>query len=324
MTLAGDASAIVRPGQFVNVEIEGLYLRRPISVCDWDGGQGGARLQGGRRGHAEAVPPAPRRGRSTCSPAWATASTPAAAGARPLLVGGGVGVPPLYGLAKRLMAAGKQVTAVLGFDSAREAILVDELRALGVNVRVATVDGSMGTKGLRHRRCFRPLPNYDYFYACGPAPMLARRGQRPAPAMANSALRSAWAAASAPAWAAPARRSSGAKRICKDGPVFEKEEVLCVNTTGNALRLDAGQPRHPRQRHLRLRLRVCRAGTTSTSSAPSPSRAPRRKPRFGNPTPRIADAPAGMLNAVGLQNPGVRRRHRARSCPGSSGCFTRR
>ena len=188
MTLAGDASAIVRPGQFVNVEIEGLYLRRPISVCDWDAGKvvlvykvvgaGTQKLSRLRPGAALDLLTGLGNGFDA-----------GASGARPLLVGGGVGVPPLYGLAKRLMAAGKQVTAALGFGSAREAILVDELRALGADVRVAAVEGALPCDGEM---------SYEERMGCGFGACVGCTCQT----------------------------KSGAKRVCKDGPVFKKGEVL--------------------------------------------------------------------------------------------------
>ena len=223
MTLAGDASAIVRPGQFVNVEIEGLYLRRPLSVCDWEAGKvvlvykvvgaGTRKLARLRPGAALDLLTGLGNGFDA-----------GASGARPLLVGGGVGVPPLYGLARRLMAAGKQVTAALGFATAREAILVNELRALGVDTRVATIDGSLGVRGLV-TELFPAIGPVSYFYACGPAKML-RAVEDALPCDGESSYEERMGCGFGACMGCTCQTKNGPMRICKDGPVFRKGEVL--------------------------------------------------------------------------------------------------
>lgn len=223
MTLTGDASAIVRAGQFVNVEIEGLYLRRPLSVCDWEAGKvvlvykvvgaGTRKLARLRPGAALDLLTGLGNGFDA-----------GASGARPLLVGGGVGVPPLYGLARRLMAAGKQVTAALGFATAREAILVNELRALGVDTRVATIDGSLGVRGLV-TELFPAIGPVSYFYACGPAKML-RAVEDALPCDGESSYEERMGCGFGACVGCTCQTKSGAKRVCKDGPVFKKGEVL--------------------------------------------------------------------------------------------------
>ena len=223
MTLTGDASAIVRAGQFVNVEIEGLYLRRPLSVCDWEAGTvvlvykvvgaGTRKLARLRPGAALDLLTGLGNGFDA-----------GASGARPLLVGGGVGVPPLYGLARRLMAAGKQVTAALGFATAREAILVNELRALGVDTRVATIDGSLGVRGLV-TELFPAIGPVSYFYACGPAKML-RAVEDALPCDGESSYEERMGCGFGACMGCTCQTKNGPMRICKDGPVFRKGEVL--------------------------------------------------------------------------------------------------
>ena len=223
MTLTGDASAIVRAGQFVNVEIEGLYLRRPLSVCDWEAGKvvlvykvvgaGTQKLSRLRPGAALDLLTGLGNGFDA-----------GASGARPLLVGGGVGVPPLYGLARRLMAAGKQVTAALGFATAREAILVNELRALGVDTRVATIDGSLGVRGLV-TELFPAIGPVSYFYACGPAKML-RAVEDALPCDGESSYEERMGCGFGACMGCTCQTKNGPMRICKDGPVFRKGEVL--------------------------------------------------------------------------------------------------
>ena len=223
MTLTGDASAIVRAGQFVNVEIEGLYLRRPLSVCDWEAGKvvlvykvvgaGTRKLARLRPGAALDLLTGLGNGFDA-----------GASGARPLLVGGGVGVPPLYGLARRLMAAGKQVTAALGFATAREAILVNELRALGVDTRVATIDGSLGVRGLV-TELFPAIGPVSYFYACGPAKML-RAVEDALPCDGESSYEERMGCGFGACMGCTCQTKNGPMRICKDGPVFRKGEVL--------------------------------------------------------------------------------------------------
>lgn len=223
MTLAGDTSAIVRPGQFVNVEIEGLYLRRPLSVCDWDAGKvvlvykvigvGTQKLSRLRPGAALDLLTGLGNGFDV-----------GASGARPLLVGGGVGVPPLYGLARRLLAADKRPVAALGFGAAREAILVDEMRALGVETHVATLDGSMGAKGLV-TDLFPALGETTYFYACGPEPML-RAAEAALPTDGEMSFEERMGCGFGACMGCSCRTKGGSRRVCKDGPVFKKGEVL--------------------------------------------------------------------------------------------------
>ena len=177
MRLEGDTQWIVRPGQFVNIALEGRFLRRPISVCDYDErsivliykvvGEGTAQMSRMRPGERLDLLTGLGNGFATDNDAR-----------RPLLVGGGVGVPPLYNLAKRLLAAGKPVQAVLGFNTAAEVFYADEFRALGCSVTVATADGSRGVKGFV-TDALAGL-DFDYFYADAPGLVAGHGVRRPA------------------------------------------------------------------------------------------------------------------------------------------------
>ena len=168
MTLRGDVSAITAPGQFVNILVDGLFLRRPISVYDRDDesftivykivGEGTEKMSEMEPGIELDILTGLGNGYDT-----------SLSGDTPLLLGGGVGVPPLFGLARKLISEGKKVTAVLGFNTKDEVFCEDEFRAIGCDVTVTTADGSYGTKGF----VTDALPaSYSYFYTCGPEPML--------------------------------------------------------------------------------------------------------------------------------------------------------
>ena len=168
MRLRGDTSEITRPGTFVNIKLEGLYLRRPISVCDVEGdtltiiykvvGHGTEQMRDMKSGWLDVL--------TGLGNGYDTSK----AGERVLLLGGGVGVPPLYMLAKRLLGEGKKVSVVLGFNTKSEVFYENEFAALGADVTVTTVDGSHGTKGFVTTAMAEA--DYDYFYTCGPEPML--------------------------------------------------------------------------------------------------------------------------------------------------------
>ena len=171
MTLAGDTQWISAPGQFVNIALEGKYLRRPISICDYDDRSialiykvvGGGTEQMSRMLPGETLDLLTGLGNGFSTKNDAR---------RPLLVGGGVGVPPLYNLAKKLLAEGKPVQVVLGFNTASEVFYEEEFRALGCEVAVSTVDGSRGVGGFVTTAIAERGLDFDYFYACGPLPML--------------------------------------------------------------------------------------------------------------------------------------------------------
>lgn len=219
--LRGDTSHITRPGQFVNLRLEGLYLRRPISVCDLEGetltliykvvGTGTERLS--RMLPGETLPVLTGLGNGY---------DPALSGDRPLLIGGGVGVPPLYLLAKRLLAQGKTVSAVLGFNTGGEVFYEAEFRALGCAVTVATVDGTHGVKGF----VTDALPEaYTHVYTCGPEPML-RAVYRNISTGGSFSFEKRMGCGFGACMGCSCKTITGYKRICREGPVLEKEEIL--------------------------------------------------------------------------------------------------
>ena len=221
MRLKGDTSAIVAPGQFINLQIDALYLRRPISVCDFDGdgltiiykvvGKGTEALS--KMAPGELL---------DCLSGLGNGYDLACAGERPVLIGGGVGVPPLYALAKALIARGKRVTVCLGFNTASEVFYEDEFKALGCEVRVSTVDGSYGKQGF----VTGILPeNPSHYYACGPEPML-RAVYRALPCSGQLSFEARMGCGFGACMGCTCETVTGYKRICKDGPVLRKEELL--------------------------------------------------------------------------------------------------
>lgn len=221
MRLEGDTGAITAPGQFINIRLDGLFLRRPISVCDWDGqgvtiiykavGKGTAALGGMEPGQDLDV---------LCG--LGNGFDVSKCGERTLVIGGGVGVPPMYGLAKALLRAGKTPVAILGFNRKEEIFYEDRFRALGIETTVTTVDGSYGVKGF----VTDALPaRYDYFCACGPLPMLKAVYN----AAATSGLLSfeeRMGCGFGACMGCSCKTKYGNKRICKDGPVLEKDEII--------------------------------------------------------------------------------------------------
>ena len=221
MVLSGDTSAITKAGQFVNLQLAGKFLRRPISVCDVnDGeltlvykvvGQGTRQMSEMKPGDTVDVLSGLGNGYDESK-----------AGEHVLLLGGGVGVPPLYLLAKRLQKAGKTVSVVLGFNKADEVFFEEEFKSLGAAVTVATADGSYGKKGF----VTDVLPeNYDYFYTCGPEPML-KAVYKATKTSGQFSFEERMGCGFGACMGCSCKTVTGYKRICKDGPVLEKEEIL--------------------------------------------------------------------------------------------------
>jgi len=221
MRLSGDTASITAPGQFINIKLDGLFLRRPISVCDWDStgltvifkvvGKGTSAL-------ARMVPG--QKLDALCG--LGNGYDVSKCGQRTLVIGGGVGTPPMYGLAKALLKIGKTPVAILGFNTKSEIFYEEQFRALGIDTTVTTVDGSYGIKGF----VTGALPeHYDYFCACGPLPMLKAVYN----ATAVSGLMSfeeRMGCGFGACMGCSCKTKYGNKRICKDGPVLEKEEIL--------------------------------------------------------------------------------------------------
>ena len=223
LRLAGDTSAITAPGQFVNILLEGFYLRRPFSVCDWEEGRLTILYKILGRGTA-AMTGLSVGDRLDVLTGLGNGFDPSCAGERPLLVGGGVGVPPLYGLAKRLCAQGCRPLAALGFPTAGEAILLEELRALGVETIVATADGTLGTPGLV-TDAMAAAGEYTYLYTCGPEPML-RAVYDVCRSGGQFSFEERMGCGFGACMGCSCETKYGPKRICRDGPVLRKEEII--------------------------------------------------------------------------------------------------
>ena len=225
MRLAGDTSAITAPGQFVNILLEGKFLRRPISVCDCDGdmltlvykvvGSGTAQMSQMERGQTLDILTGLGNGYSL-----------AEAGDAPILLGGGVGVPPLYMLAKKLIEEGKKVSVVLGFNTADEIFYEEEFQSLGCDVTVTTVDGSRGIKGFVTNAM--ETIDYTHFYTCGPEPML-KAVWRTSVTSGQLSFEERMGCGFGACMGCSCKTLTGYKRICKEGPVMRKEEILWQN-----------------------------------------------------------------------------------------------
>ena len=222
MKLSGDVSEITSPGQFVNIKIDGLYLRRPISVCDSENGvltliykvvgKGTEKMAEMEAGTELDILTGLGNGYNT-----------ELSGDKPLLVGGGVGVPPLYMLAKKLIAEGKKVTVILGFNTKDEIFCEEDFKELGADVIVATADGSYGVKGFVTDALNGV--EYTYFYTCGPEPMLKALYKATATS-GQFSFEERMGCGFGACMGCSCKTITGYKRICKDGPVLEKEEIL--------------------------------------------------------------------------------------------------
>ena len=221
MLLRGDTSAIRNAGEFVNIKLGGFYLRRPISVCDVEGDTLTLIYKTVGKG-TEAMSEMGAGDGLMLLTGLGNGYDLSLSGDSPLLVGGGVGVPPMYLLAKRLLAQGKRVSVVLGFNTADEVFYEDEFRALGCEVTVATADGSRGVKGF----VTDALPeSYSYFYTCGPMPMF-RALNKAAKTSGQFSFEERMGCGFGACMGCSCKTVTGYKRICKDGPVLKKEEIL--------------------------------------------------------------------------------------------------
>ena len=224
MTLSGDVSAITAPGQFVNIQLDGLYLRRPISVCDVNEniltiiykvvGKGTKQMSQMQTGKLDVLTGLGNGYDLTLS------------GENPVLLGGGAGVPPMYLLAKELIGQGKKVRVILGFNRKEEVFYEDEFRALGAEVTVTTVDGSYGVKGFV-TDVLKDM-DYSYFYTCGPEPML-KAVYRTSVTSGQMSFEKRMGCGFGACMGCSCKTITGYKRICKEGPVMRKEEILWEN-----------------------------------------------------------------------------------------------
>lgn len=222
MKLSGDTNDITAPGQFVNIKLDGMFLRRPISVCDYDidsltliykvVGEGTELMSTYTEGKTLDILTGLGNGYD-CS----------LSGDRPLLIGGGVGVPPMYNLCKMLTQQGKKVSVILGFNSKDDVFYESEFKALGADVYVTTVDGSYGIKGFV-TDAFDNI-DYSYFYTCGPLPMF-KAVYNSTKTSGQFSFEERMGCGFGACMGCSCKTKYGNKRICKDGPVLVKEEII--------------------------------------------------------------------------------------------------
>lgn len=222
MILEGDTSSITAPGQFINIKLDGFYLRRPISICDYDEttitiiykvvGEGTKVMSKMVTGERLDVLCGLGNGFDTSK------STD-----KPVLIGGGVGVPPMFNLCKKLISEGKDVTVILGFNKKDEIFYEDEFKKLGADVKVTTVDGSYGIKGFV-TDALKEI-NYSYFFTCGPMPMF-KAIESVATTSGQYSFEERMGCGFGACMGCSCKTKYGNKRICKDGPVLEREEII--------------------------------------------------------------------------------------------------
>ena len=220
--LTGDVSAIARPGQFVELSVPGHFLRRPFSVCDWDRDSVTVVYRTVGAGTRQLAAMMPGEGVDALVGLGNGFDTEVS-GDRPLLIAGGSGVPMMLCLAKQLLAEGKTVTAVLGYRTASDIFLADDIRYRGVDVRLTTDDGSYGVQG-NVTDAMADL-DYTYFYACGPEGML-RAVNNVAKTSGQFSLEARMGCGYGACMGCTIETVNGPKRVCKDGPVFTREELL--------------------------------------------------------------------------------------------------
>ena len=221
MTLSGDTSDITAPGQFINILIDGLYLRRPISVCDCENGTVTIIYKVVGKGTEKMMEM--KEGTLDILTGLGNGYDTSVSGSNPVLLGGGVGVPPLYMLAKKLIAEGKKVSVILGFNTESEIFYEEEFKKLGCDVKVTTVDGSYGIKGFV-TDALADI-DYTYFYTCGPEPML-KAIYKASNTSGQLSFEERMGCGFGACMGCSCKTVTGYKRICKDGPVLVKEEIL--------------------------------------------------------------------------------------------------
>lgn len=221
MTLLGETSDITNPGQFINIKLEGKFLRRPISICDYDKesitiiykivGSGTEQLSLMKKSESLNVLSSLGNGYDTSK-----------SGDKPLLIGGGVGVPPMYNLCKKLISEGKSVSVILGFNKASEVFFEEKFASLGAKVYITTADGSKGTKGFV-TDVMKDL-DYSYFYTCGPMPMF-KAIENIATTGGQFSFEERMGCGFGACMGCSCETKYGNIRICRDGPVLEREVI---------------------------------------------------------------------------------------------------
>ena len=221
MVLSGDTSSLTNPGQFINIALEGLYLRRPISVCHYEEGQMTIIYKAVGKGTKQMAKMAPGEKLDVLCGLGNGFDVSKAAGKKAAVIGGGVGVPPMYGTARELIKNGVEVTAILGFGTKDMAFYIEEFKKLGAEVMVTTDDGTLGLKGfvtdaLKQTDC-------DYYFACGPQPML--RSLHRTGIEGQLSFEERMGCGFGACMGCTCHTLVGTKRICQDGPVFPSSEV---------------------------------------------------------------------------------------------------
>ena len=224
MVLQGDTSAITAPGQFVNIKLEGMFLRRPISVCDVEGDR--LTIIYKVVGKGTEVMSRMSCGQLDILTGLGNGYDLTVSGDKPVLLGGGVGGPPMYKLARELIAQGKKVTVILGFNTKNEIFYEEEFKNLGAEVIVTTVDGSCGIRGFV-TDALKDI-DYTYFYTCGPEPML-KAVYRASVTSGQMSFEERMGCGFGACMGCSCKTLTGYKRICKEGPVMRKEEILWEN-----------------------------------------------------------------------------------------------
>ncbi len=222
MSLEGDTSEITKPGQFINIKLDGFFLRRPISVCDCENGKLSIIYKVVGNGTKE-MSELPVGAELDILSGLGNGYDTSKSGDCPVLIGGGVGVPPMYMLCKKLVSEGKKATVILGFNSEKEVFGIDEFKATGAEVYVTTADGSVGTKGF----VTDVLKNldYTYFYTCGPMPMF-KAIESIAKTSGQYSFEERMGCGFGACMGCTCKTKYGNKRICKDGPVLKREEIV--------------------------------------------------------------------------------------------------
>ena len=222
MTLEGDTTPLTAPGQFINILIDGKFLRRPISVCDWN--ENGLTIIYQVVGHGTEIMSHMKAGEvlDTLS-GLGNGFDPSKSGDAPLLIGGGVGVPPMYGLCRTLVEGGKKPTVILGFNSDADVFYKEAFEALGAKVYVTTADGSYGVKGFV-TDVMKNL-EYSYFFTCGPMPMF-RAIEAIAKTSGQYSFEERMGCGFGGCMGCSCKTLYGNKRICVDGRVLEREEII--------------------------------------------------------------------------------------------------
>ena len=224
MVLSGDTSAITAPGQFVNIKLDGMFLRRPISVCDYNDQT--LTIVYKVVGKGTEVMSKMTGGQLDILTGLGNGYDLSLSGDHPVLLGGGVGVPPMYNLAKKLIAEGKKVSVILGFNTKSEIFYEEEFKKLGCEVTVTTVDGSYGVRGFVTTAL--EGMDYTYFYTCGPEPML-KAVYKASNTSGQMSFEERMGCGFGACMGCSCKTLTGYKRICKEGPVMKKEEILWEN-----------------------------------------------------------------------------------------------